>query len=487
MVSLVFSFSVLSAVADDDKSKIASLDDAKTVADVNNYVAQNTAELNKIKPKTGEEFVKKARDKGNLLVSSGDKIIAITDNKSEQDRGFELKISGLKELILAERFTPAQKNEPSTTEYQNELEDLLVKLEKEGRSPLVTNGERYTQFATASSELRSNFSAEKFNDFVKKSKEWAVKKPVNFEPLRPLFRVLDVASSPAAKVVDSQIADKTLADLITFIDSDEFASTGADKNAARERLKSHASIVDRRGRYSQFLIDANSLREEFNADKFGEFVKEAKKWALSPLNFKPVQPLLKVIEVAAAEVPRGDSQIVDKVLDDLTTFVNSGEFDLPEKEKIATIDQLKGYTLRIVGKKPEIYGKTLDDKDFNWEALRGKYVLVKFTASWCGPCKGEIPGMLSAYEKYHDKGLEIVSIYVWDKLDATKKIVADEKLPWIILSEELTEKSEQPLQSKKFAITGVPTMFLVDTDGKIIFTEARGEKLQKKLQELFKE
>ena len=135
-----------------------------------------------------------------------------------------------------------------------------------------------------------------------------------------------------------------------------------------------------------------------------------------------------------------------------------------------------------------LYGKTIQDEDFDWESLRGKYVLVKFTATWCGPCQEEIPGMLEAYEKYHDKGLEIVSIYVWERepnaIATVKNYVEAKKLPWIIISESLTEKSEQPPQGKTFDIQGVPTMLLIDKEGKII-TEARGERLKQELKKLF--
>jgi thiol-disulfide isomerase/thioredoxin len=144
-----------------------------------------------------------------------------------------------------------------------------------------------------------------------------------------------------------------------------------------------------------------------------------------------------------------------------------------------------------VGTDFNLYGKTLNDEDFDWESLRGKYVLVKFTATWCGPCQGEIPGMLKAYEQYHDKGLEIVSVYIWqrepDPVATVKKYVEEKKLPWIIVSESLTVKSGQPPYRETFGIQRVPTMLLVDKEGKVHATNTRGEVLRRTLKKLFDE
>ena len=161
---------------------------------------------------------------------------------------------------------------------------------------------------------------------------------------------------------------------------------------------------------------------------------------------------------------------------------------------------LEGYDKKIVERRKStfvgvgadfnLYGKTLDDEDFDWKSLREKYVLVKFTATWSGPAMREIPGMLEAYEKYHDKGLEIVSVYIWEHGDSVakvKKFVEKEKLPWIIVSESPTTKSGQPPQGSNFGIESVPTMLLVDKGGKVLATDIRGERLKQELKKLFDE
>ena len=145
----------------------------------------------------------------------------------------------------------------------------------------------------------------------------------------------------------------------------------------------------------------------------------------------------------------------------------------------------------MAGKELKLYGKTIDDENFDWESFRGKIVLVKFTATWCGPCRGEIPGMLDAYNNYHDRGLEIVSVYIWEHepeaVETVKQFVKKEKLPWTILSESLTIKADQQPQGEYFEIKSVPTMYLVGKDGKIISSRARGATLQRQLKKLFGE
>lgn len=116
-------------------------------------------------------------------------------------------------------------------------------------------------------------------------------------------------------------------------------------------------------------------------------------------------------------------------------------------------------------------------------AFKGKYVLVDFWASWCGPCRAENPNVLKAYNKYKDKGFTIVGISLDDKAEKWKKAIRDDKMPWDELSDLKGWKNEV---SDYFGIQGIPSNLLIDPSGKIVARDLRGEALDQKLNELLK-
>ncbi|SKA47334.1 Peroxiredoxin [Chitinophaga eiseniae] len=124
-----------------------------------------------------------------------------------------------------------------------------------------------------------------------------------------------------------------------------------------------------------------------------------------------------------------------------------------------------------------VSGKAVQLKDY-----RGKYVLLDFWASWCGPCRAENPNVLDNYEKYHSKGLEILAVSLDDKKDAWVKAIKDDGLTWEHVSDLKGWKNEV---AKEYNIRAVPSNFLIDKDGKIVAKDLRGEELTKKLEEIF--
>lgn len=159
------------------------------------------------------------------------------------------------------------------------------------------------------------------------------------------------------------------------------------------------------------------------------------------------------------------------------------------KNNIPNSRYTKALDERLSSKRSTVIGATAPDiklpspsgQEIALSSLRGKYVLIDFWASWCGPCRKENPNVVRMYNKYKDKGFEIYGVSLDQDKDKWLKAIENDKLTWSHVSDL---KGWESAAAQLYGITGIPQTIILDKQGKIIAKNLRGQELEDKIASL---
>ena len=182
---------------------------------------------------------------------------------------------------------------------------------------------------------------------------------------------------------------------------------------------------------------------------------------------------------------KDQSKLAAELYEDLAVRLEDSEDE--QMRSMAARARGSARRLALMDNSMEVSGKTADGEAVNLDDYMGKVVLVDFWASWCGPCIGEIPNMKKALENYPDKFV-ILGINMDDSIDAYQTALKKHEISWtnIVGDEENGSGWSHPI-AVRYGISGIPTAILVDQKGKVVSLNARGNKLDEKLEELLGE
>jgi peroxiredoxin len=273
--------------------------------------------------------------------------------------------------------------------------------------------------------------------------------------------------------------------LMIFIDASDITIEGdlqTLQNAKVSGSKSHDDFVAFNTTFNPLFAKLSAFAQKLNGgDKdadgtirkaYGEVVAEVNIKTdefISSHSNSPVAPFVLLVMMQLND----DPTVMEQRLSRMTNQAKANYFG---KTALKLVEDAK--FAAIGTEAPDFVQQDQNGKDVKLSSFRGKYVLVDFWASWCGPCRQENPNVVNAYNKYKDKNFTVFGVSLDRQKDPWLKAIKDDNLNWTQVSDLKFWNNAVAVQYK---IQSIPQNFLIDPNGIIVAKNLRGEDLQTRL------
>ena len=284
----------------------------------------------------------------------------------------------------------------------------------------------------------------------------------------------DLTTMAAIQAGDAQVSFLSDGSTIT-IDPEAGTAVSSVKKGPQARYAAYSDWMDRffadyRAKMTEFGEDEEAAEEYFNGvvAQFNDYQKETAK--ANADNYLGLMAISQIME----DDPKEILALLEGLSDEMKATPQASHLiaSYGNMGKTAEGSPFVDFTVVQDPENPET--STVKFSDY---IGKGKYVLVDFWASWCGPCKAEMPNLVNVYNTYHGDDFDMLSVAVWDKVEDTVEAAPALGIVWNQII------NAQQIPTDLYGIEGIPHIILFGPDGTILKRNLRGEAIGEAVRE----